>query len=317
MNTPDATRLPPTKTPLLDIPFVFESYRELTAQLGAVDGHAASLAIAARFFADQSRAQTDEQFLGLSLARTYKVSTRFIDLNNLPAHLNQLLIVGTTKHWGDFLTRFRREQEALGRPWRNRKDGEDQFTHAVDCLSGGRTTNIKRVGLERYELIQYYRLVRNAAAHELEKRARLNEEFSKVEHYRKLVRDEYGLDAPNPFPDTSFDDHMLYTRVVKYVATDLCRLAPPRSFGELHRVLTDRSIFPRNPVFIAKLRGNDNKMSKAIRTFLNSNYNYDADDQIIEELVIWINDIPNRKVRRRNGLGLLADHLTGSPLTTE
>lgn len=148
---PIIERLPRTRTPLIDIPFIYDSYRDLTSKLGAVDGHAASLAIAARYFTDQSRLNADEQALGLSLATEYHVSTRFIDLPKLSLHLHQLLIVGTTKHWEDFLTRFRKEQLALGRAWRDRAEGEDRLSYVLACLPDGGAANAKRIGTERYE----------------------------------------------------------------------------------------------------------------------------------------------------------------------
>lgn len=313
----DFERLPRTTRPLTDIPFVYESYRDLTTRLGAVDGHAASLAIAANFFADQSRQQANEQSLGLSLAQTYKISTRFIDLTNLPSHLHQLLIVGTTKHWEDFLTRFRREQKALGRVWRERHDGEDQLSHALDCIDDGRAANVARIGPERYALIQYYRLVRNATAHEFEKRSRLDQEFDRISQYRDLVLEEYGLRAPNSFVETTFDDHMLYTRVVKYVATDLCRLTPPRSLSEVHKVLTDRSAFSYNPFFIHYRKGEGTQLATKLSAFMKDRYNYHIDKDLLSEVVAWINGIPNKKYRKRNKLGLLTEQLAQTPTTSK
>lgn len=309
-------RLPRTTTPLIDIPFIFDSYRELTGRLGAVDGHAATLAIAARYFTDQSHLQADDQELGLELAAKYQVATRFIDLHNLPAHLHQLLIVGTTKYWEDFLIRFRREQLSLGRAWRERREGEDQLSYVLDCIDGGKTTNIKRVGEERCALVNYYRLVRNAAAHEFEKRARLAQEFDKVRQYSSLVVQEYRLQAPNTFSELTFEDHMLYTRVIKYLATDLCRLVPPRSFFEVRKVVADRSTFAPEPTFIRRFKGNDKKLTRGFSSFFKQHYNFTIDQDVMAQIVLWINELPNRKVRRRTGQGLFVQHLSDLPHPT-
>ncbi|TAU35410.1 hypothetical protein [Rhizobium leguminosarum] len=306
---PPIQRLPKTRKPLTDIGFIFDSYRDLTEKLGAVDGHAATLALAARYFTDQSRLSTDDQALGLSLAPGYGVSTRYVDLNNLSVHLNQLLIVATTKHAEDFLIRFRREQVALGREWRGKDDGEDRLSFTLDCIGDGLAGNVERIGDERYRLLQYYRLVRNAAAHQYEKRSRLDVEFEKVRQFRDLVKDEYGLDAPNKFSDTQFDDHMLYTRLVKYLATDLCRLAPPETLEEFQRVLSNRIYFCHEPRSISKDKGDPERLKSSLSGFLKHHYNFQLDlyPTLQESLVQWIEDIPTKRIRRREQLGTLSD----------
>jgi hypothetical protein len=130
-------------------------------------------------------------------------------------------------------------------------------------------------------------------------------EYNKVVGYNTLVRDEYSLDAPRRFDSATFEDHLLYTRIVKYVATDLCRLSPPESAYELKAVLANRDSFEASPARTVLIRrGDDQILMLALRTFFFTHYRFKLAQhpQLESELIKWLNNLPRRKERRRAGL---------------
>ena len=152
-------------------------------------------------------------------------------------------------------------------------------------------------------------MVRNASVHPGVESERLRAEYEKVSHYRATVLEEYALDAPNSFAAASFQDHFLYTRVVKYVATDLCRLVPPQTVGELERVLADRDHFAASPgTRVLLRRGDATILTKALRLFFRTHYRFDLskDGSVETTLVQWLNNLPRRKERRRSGQSRLS-----------
>ncbi|ACB28310.1 hypothetical protein [Methylobacterium radiotolerans] len=297
--------LPLTLNPRQDIPFIFKSYRQLVRSLGAVDGLGAGLTVATKEFEKQiSSIQPTTQQLphALSIATAHNVSTAYIDMTSLSPHLSQLLIVATYQQTEFFLTNFRKEQKTLGRQWRDRADGEILLDYILSCLPQGLNRNIVRIWKERYQLIEYYRHVRNGFVHATINRASLANEYNKVSSLIPYVQHHYGLTAPNAYGSLTFDDHMLFTRLTKYIATDLCRIGAPSTGIEIVNMLFSDEYVSLISSLIQR-KGDEPQLKKSLRGRLRADFNYNLKiyPQIERDILDWFSKIPPKRERREDG----------------
>ena len=114
-----------------------------------------------------------------------------------------------------------------GRQSRGRNTKEGSTDWALDVLPGGRPKNTRRIWQERYYVLEYYRGIRNAFMHPRKSASSLDTAYRKAVEYRPLFEGDFGLRAPNPAGSLTLDDFLLFTRMIKYAATDLCRIATP------------------------------------------------------------------------------------------
>jgi hypothetical protein len=306
-------RLPRTTTPRLDIPYIYKAYFQIIQELGAIDGLASAIILATRALRAASGSTTLEQRSYIETeAAKFAVNTRFVDFDRLEPNSAQLLLVGVIQQAEAFTDGLRLERTAMGRPWGSRPDGMPKLHHLMTNLGDGFAANLRRVGKERYLLLDYYRNLRNAFAHGPAERTELEHLFEGVSQYRELVADEYRLDAPNHYDSLSYDDYMLATRVMKYLATDFCRLAEPSSADEIVSLLQSRMGGPLDPIKILMgKRGTQEKLVRTLRGWLDMEYSYEiAHRPEIEAGVIgWLNAIPNRRDRLRAGVRPVSQYL--------
>ena len=171
-----------------------------------------------------------------SQARYFKINTYNTEFESLGAHTVQLLLVGVYQQMEAFLNGLRKELELMGQEWPPRGNNTPLRDYTMHHLPGGLSDNKIKIGEERYKLFDYYRLLRNAFVHTTIARTRLGTCFDRVSDLRKVVKLEYDLNAPNRFEVLPYDDYLLFTRLVKYIAVDLCRIAEP-SDGELIKLI--------------------------------------------------------------------------------
>jgi hypothetical protein len=294
------SRLSPTKKPKQDIEFVFRSYQDLRQQLGDIDSLAAAIIIATRDLTGDAALTSDPQEHLVARATARGVNTRHVDFRRLEPRTIQLVLVGVFQQVEAFLDEIRKEQELFGRRLDRQRDGETLLAHTLRTLPGGTLANQQRLGRERVDLLDYYRLVRNAFAHEGDEE-KLVRAFDNVKGHQALVAKDYGLKAPNPVSDLTHDDYLLATRLTKYLATDICRVAGPTAACEIINIMRNGD-FDESPISVlARRRNNEARARKGISLWLYSHFVYDVEDHpgVLDEIIDWSKTLPTWRERHR------------------
>lgn len=290
--------------PRTELPFLFDSYCRLAADLGRVDALASAIVLSTRFFTDAATSSGGEQAFAVSQAIRFQVGTRWVSFKDLPPHTAQLLLVGVYQQAEGFFSDVKEEAASFGRVWRNKEKGESPLLYLLDCIKDPKVTLAaiaKSMGTERVQLFEYYRILRNGFVHLEIERERLSREYKRVQKYRGLVKRDYGLDAPNDFANLTYDDFLLFTRLAKYIATDVCILSVPKG-SELVLFLKSQEQTDAKP--LSKFRARLTPQTKAVaemRSWFKGRYLFDLQgDPVAErEIIDHLRQMPNKKARKR------------------
>jgi hypothetical protein len=221
-------RLPAVVRPNPRMEWRFQAYRQLLQRLGHGDGMAEVMEVASRDFFDAAKASGDPSAYLATRAKAQKIVVYELDMHNLPNRAAALYIVGAYQQLDGFLQDLVAEVDGVcGRRSRGRNAKEGSTDWALDVLPGGRLKNTRRIWQERYLVLEYYRGVRNAFMHPSKSVASLETAYSKAVENRPLFEEDFDLKAPNPADSLTLDDFLLFTRMIKYAATDFCRIATP------------------------------------------------------------------------------------------
>lgn len=164
----------------------------------------------------------------------FKVRVDTLDVPLLKRQIAQFHIASVHQEFEAFLKDVARE---LRSELVQRSAGESLLKSTLVSLIGGYDKAVNAVGRFEVDVAEYYRLVRNGFAHAgAEGAAKKN-----VDALRKLVEkqgDSFSrLNAPNIYSAIEFDDFILFTRVVKQLANNLCQAARPTDQEILQMVI--------------------------------------------------------------------------------
>ncbi len=236
-------------------------------------------------------------------AALFKINTQNTAFNELSAHTSQLLLVGVYQQAEAFLNGFRDELKAMGQSWPQRSNHTPLLDYTLQNLPGGFGGNKIKLGEERYHLFDYYRLMRNAFVHTATDRKKLVTHFKDVASYKKMVTSKFHLDAPNRFDLLSFDDYLLFTRLVKYIATDICRIAEP-SDADLLKLIEckDGTAVGQPLIRFLSYRPAESLLRQKILNHFSTRYRLDlrVRPKALDDLVQYVKTFPNKKVRRKH-----------------
>jgi len=185
------------------VPFSYESYQALIQSLGDADGLAATITLAALRLREEATASGDPTQFIVSEAQRLGINTGGMNFDRFENSATQLLLVGVFQQEEAFLDDFRRERAAMGLRFPPKSNNESSLRHALRSLNGGFSLNRKRVREDHFELIEYYRHLRNTFVHSEFDNARLAPRYQEVSKFRSSIQKEYELNAPNEFSKLS------------------------------------------------------------------------------------------------------------------
>jgi hypothetical protein len=206
----------------------FGSYARLLKTLGHTDGMAESIEVATRDFIAAAIASGDPQGYLLQRAAHHGIVVMELDIPNIPIRAANLYVVGAYQQLEGYLYEMVDEYALVsGTSPRRRKEGEAPLDWALDIMPDGLSTNRQRIWYERYLTLEYYHQVRNLFTHPRKGRSAIVAAHKRLSNLAPVFQADYGLGAPNLPEALTLDDFLLFTRMIKYLGTDLCRICQP------------------------------------------------------------------------------------------
>jgi hypothetical protein len=273
----------------------------LKKRLGEADAATQFAEIAVRDLSGRLQNAANPEALLQSMSTEHNVKTDNVDLPLARRQLSRLHIVAVVGEFEQFLEDLRDShpdrlkwtygpQSQAEEPPDDKKKKpkkEGLLVRIIRNLSSSIPEARSQLGGLDYDLYQYYRLVRNRAAHAEEsstgvdsKVTALREKVSQDSQYQRLA-------APNELGSVNFDDFILCTRVVKRLAEAMCKLARP-SDAQIAEMITttlsadaDGEKGKTRPISkLRALRNNRRRQQAALTTVLRQEYSLSSDEAL-------------------------------------
>lgn len=203
---------------------------ELINNLGKYDAIVEFTEIAIRDFIHIANNSGDfDSYLKCKSAE-HEIKVDSIDRTIYRSRISQSYILSVYQTFELFLRQFRDEHNDLfNGNWKFDDSTESLLLKLIKQIS---TVNKAKTsfGEFRLELFDYYRRIRNKYSHEYIDDSKLHKAFAQVSKYKNDISINYPkLVAPNEFNGITFDDFILFTRLVKDIASGLNDLIQPIS----------------------------------------------------------------------------------------
>ena len=248
-------------------------YRVLDEVLGESDATVEWIEVAVRHLKREYEASGSEGIY--RLASDYNVRVNPVDFNDICVRWGQLQLLSSFQFFDDFLSNFR-DEHPRDLPPRKRNKGEDLITSIMEDYDVSKND----VGLNEFDILDYYRLVRNQLMHNPSvEQGKVHK--SQAARILENKKDKYStLSAPNYIDSIQFDDFILLTRVIKHFSRVLCSRTTPTESEWTSLILKDSDLVKRLRAFI----GNETRIKSKLKSYLVSNYCCDIGDEVLTNI---------------------------------
>ncbi|MDD2337203.1 MAG: hypothetical protein PHD01_11560 [Geobacteraceae bacterium] len=209
-----------------------------------------------------------------SLAGDYNVRVNPVEFDKICVRWGQLQVLSSYQYLDEFLSCFRKEHPR--KESRKREDREDLLTFVMDAYNVSKND----VGLIEFEILDYYRLVRNQLMHNPSgEQGKVHK--SQAERILNNKKDNYStLSAPNHIDAIQFDDFILLTRVIKHFSRVLCSRTTPTEPEWASLILKNSELVKKLRTFI----GNDARIKLKLKSYLLTNYCCEIGDEVLTNI---------------------------------
>lgn len=210
--------------------YSFRSFRSLKLNLGRLDATIEITELALRSFLACAEEHGSTGAFVEESSRAHGVCVSVSDLSDIHSRVRLSYLVTVHEAADLFFREFETEHSRIhDRPWPSRPDNVAQLTHVIENLGPAPGETCSRLGRARLELFDYYRRVRNQTVHPSAGSKR--DPYDRLRKYMDEIHAIYPslASSPHPFALVDFDDFVLFSRLTKDIAADLCRIATPSS----------------------------------------------------------------------------------------
>lgn len=237
--------------------------------LGKVDATVECTELAIREFINECKNDPDTI---CEYSKRHNIKVDYVNLDHLQVRTAQLYLISVYQQAEGFLENFR-DEHPLAKKWRY--DDDDDLLRRILKNIGStyqQTQNI--VGILEVDLFDYYRHIRNCYMHpEIDKTTH----DKKTEKLKELVKHNQNyarLNAPNIYDEISFDDFILFTRIIKHIAYALCKVNRPtdQEIADIliKKIRTDQTSMKLQT--IKRLKNNPKRAHSVLTSYLGELY---------------------------------------------
>lgn len=244
--------------------FSYESYRKLKKTLGEFDAVVECNEIAIREFIEKAQAQDARNYIK-QLSSKHRVKVDEVDFIKFGSRIRHYYLASVFQQSEQFLKDFKEEWKFYfpTKEWLEIKKGETSLQNTLRTISVSIPSDL----IDFYE---YYRLVRNYMAHTDRDVDELRSRFKKTqENTNEFLNDLHLFGAPNSLETINFDDFLILTNIVKYIAFAICNHSKPDN-NRIAEILFEHSKKNNKSAYkgLKKLKNDENRYNNALKSFI-------------------------------------------------
>lgn len=214
----------------LKMAFRLKSVTELRKVLGQYDAVVQLTEISVRNFMEKANEHSSIQEYITEQSKKYNIRTNDVEVDILMNRLSLQYIASVQQYAELFFYKFKTEYEELYDHKMEFGDSNDTFLEKLlTKLPYNKEVLLSEVGQIHYDIIKYYKKVRNKYSHYFQiSDDSLQSDFQNLIIKKDEINEKYDLfDAPNDYENLCFNDFILFTRALKYFANNLCDFIKP------------------------------------------------------------------------------------------